>query len=55
MTNTDIPNPGSDEAVEQNCACSILDNAYGRGYLGVEGRFVINAECPLHGVDSNWE
>ncbi|WP_161668748.1 LexA family protein [Kallotenue papyrolyticum] len=47
---TPIPAPGSPEATERGCRCPILDNRYGRGYLGDPGRFVMVAACPLHGL-----
>lgn len=43
------PTPGSNQAIEQGCKCPILDNANGRGYMGVDGVFVINETCPVHG------
>lgn len=44
-------NPGSAEASEKGCKCSAKENRYGRGhhYVGGEPRFVIAAECPIHG------
>jgi hypothetical protein len=42
------PNPGSPEAVSKGCRCPVLDNANGRGYMGVEGIFVYTSCCPLH-------
>lgn len=45
---TDKPNPGSDEAIDQGCTCPVLDNAHGEGYMGVSGRFMISADCPIH-------
>lgn len=27
----DVPNPGSDEAIDRGCTCPILDNAHGAG------------------------
>jgi len=44
-----IPNAGSDEAVDLGCTCPIMDNEYGKGYMGMEDVFVFNTECPLHG------
>lgn len=44
-----IPNPGSDEALSQGCRCPVLDNAHGRGYMGVKGDFAKREDCPLHG------
>lgn len=43
------PPPGSEEAVELGCLCPVLDNARGVGYLGVPGRWVVRADCPVHG------
>jgi hypothetical protein len=44
-----IPNAGSTEAYEQGCKCPIMDNNYGKGYMGMEDVFVFNTQCPLHG------
>lgn len=44
-----IPNPGSPEAIEQNCSCPVLDNGHGRGYMGNPNAFVTSQECVLHG------
>lgn len=44
-----IPNPGSTEAYEQGCACPIMDNNYGKGYMGMKDTFVYSTTCPLHG------
>lgn len=41
-------NPGSDEAIKAGCTCPVLDNAHGRGYMGVAGIFVYRDGCPLH-------
>lgn len=48
MSENPLPNPGSDEALNQGCTCPVLDNDHGRGYYGGYG-FVIVASCPLHG------
>lgn len=45
----DLPNPGSDEAIEMGCTCPVFDNCRGRGHMGIEGIFWINAGCPVHG------
>lgn len=42
------PNPGSKEAINKGCTCPVMDNGYGRGYMGQEGMFVYNTTCPLH-------
>ena len=44
----DIPNPGSDAAIDLGCLCGSMDNHYGKGYMGEPGVFRINAGCPLH-------
>ena len=44
-----IPNAGSDEAIDLGCTCPIMDNEYGKGYIGMEDVFVFNTQCPLHG------
>ncbi len=41
-----IPNPGSDEAIDQGCICPVLDNSHGKGFGN--GRFWITDGCPLH-------
>lgn len=43
-----VPSPGSDEAISLGCVCPVLDNAHGRGYLGMEGVFVYTCGCPVH-------
>jgi hypothetical protein len=46
--NKDLPNPGSDEAIEDGCTCPVLDNEFG-SYEKTKGRFVMTIDCPLHG------
>ena len=42
----DIPNPGSDKAIEMGGTCPVLDNGHGKGsYLG---DFIVSMDCPLH-------
>lgn len=50
---TTVPNPGSKEAREQGCLCPVVDNEFGKGYLGCGDRFgfVFNQNCPLHGAN----
>lgn len=53
MTESEQPNPGSDQAREQGCLCPVMDNARGRGAWGSEGKdaiFFIRPDCPLHAV-----
>ena len=43
--------PGSDEAVKKGCLCPIMDNERGMGGMFLpEGQYVINGDCPLHGL-----
>ena len=47
-------NPGSTEAIHEGCTCPVLDNEYGRGFMGMgggEGIFVYNCDCPYHIVE----
>lgn len=49
MIQVEVPNPGSDEALDKGCTCPVLDNGHGRGR---DGHFIMMADCPLHGVRS---
>ena len=52
VENNHVPNPGSDEAIEQGCRCPVIDNGHGTGYYTTDNGvpvFVINETCPLHG------
>jgi len=42
--------PGSEDARNQGCACSILDNFKGAGRRQPDGRllFMVSEGCPLH-------
>ncbi len=51
---SEIPTPGSSEAVVRGCRCAVLDNARGRGYMGQPGIFVVTGNCPLHGLGTDW-
>ena len=42
--------PGSDKAIEQGCTCPVIDNGHGKGRG--DGQFVINMDCPIHGIDT---
>ncbi|MDQ4679416.1 hypothetical protein ACNT8L_05775 [Brucella intermedia] len=52
------PKPGSKEATELGCTCPVIDNGYGKGYMGgvkdKDGNvmFVINASCSIHGEEA---
>jgi len=44
-----VPNPGSDEAIEQGCSCPVLDNHHGKGMPFPGGpQFRITEGCSLH-------
>lgn len=45
-----IPFPGSREAIAMGCTCPVLDNGHGNPRLGMERGFVMNWDCPLHGI-----
>lgn len=46
-----VPNPGSQEAMDQGCTCPVLDNNYGAGMPNRDNNtmFWYNSDCPLHG------
>ena len=43
-----VPNPGTQEAIDAGCICPVMDNHYGRGYMGMEDVFIYTAGCPVH-------
>jgi hypothetical protein len=45
-------NPGSDEAIKAGCLCPVLDNAHGKGYMGMPEVFVMQENCPIHGTEA---
>jgi hypothetical protein len=45
---SDIPNPGTGDAVRIGCTCPVIDNHHGAGYRGQAGLFVYMAGCPVH-------
>jgi hypothetical protein len=48
----EIPNPGSQEALDMGCSCPVMDNAYGKGsgFTDDEGKpvFWYTEGCPVH-------
>ena len=50
-----VPNPGSNEAVERGCKCPVLDNSHGKGYMMQKGIFVKVVGCPLHGAPDSFQ
>lgn len=46
----EIPNPGSEAAGEAGCTCPVIDNHYGNGRPGPNGRrvFIYVEGCPVH-------
>ena len=45
------PPPGSETAVVLGCNCPRMDNAYGKGFMGMEGVYVYREGCPVHAND----
>ena len=44
-----IPNPGSHEARDQGCVCSVHDNHHGQGIqLNNELIYWVHDKCPVH-------
>jgi hypothetical protein len=49
-----VPNPGSNAALELGCTCPVLDNHYGKGFPElftdiIGGKcFWIAQDCPVH-------
>lgn len=43
-----VPHPGTDAALMRGCKCPVIDNGYGRGWMGQAGVFVYTVGCPLH-------
>lgn len=42
------PNPGSEEAIKAGCKCPVIDNGYGKGYMGQKDTFIFSSECSIH-------
>lgn len=50
---TDIPPPGSDEAVRLGCQCSVFTNHHGRGFAAHSGVvYDVDLDCPMHGAET---
>lgn len=50
---SDLPNPGSKEALARGCTCPVLDNNHGAGIKLSESdmpTFWFNPNCPVHAV-----
>lgn len=45
---SDAPDPGTPEALNRGCTCSVIDNHHGKGWRGVAGSFAYDFACPLH-------
>ena len=52
---SDPPNPGSQEAQDMGCSCPVIDNANGRGYMGMKDVFVYQHDCLIHSADDQAE
>lgn len=44
----ELPNPGTQEAIDAGCTCPVIDNGGGRRYLGMEDIFCCSEGCPIH-------
>lgn len=54
LANRELYPPGSPEAVERGCTCSVEENAEGIGHWSHGWTWLINHECPLHWWESNY-
>ena len=48
---SEVPPPGSREAIATGCRCACADNCHGRGYHhDLYGRplYIVSEDCPLH-------
>ncbi len=43
-----VPNPGSDAALEQGCICAVLDNCHGKFAPWPPNGWYITGGCPVH-------
>ena len=50
-----VPNPGSQDAIDQGCTCPIIDNGHGSDRIGKIRGFYISKGCPLHDKEIDWE
>lgn len=54
VSRLETPKPGSPEAIRIGCACPIMDNGHGKGWMGGvkdengETIFVYTVGCPVH-------
>jgi hypothetical protein len=46
-----IPNPGSDEAIDQGCICAVLDNNHGKFAPYPPHGWWLTVGCPVHGEE----
>ena len=54
---SDLPNPGSKEAIEQGCKCPVIDNNRGAGIPDADGKvnfFWYSSDCELHCSKVGW-
>lgn len=48
-----VPNPGSDEAINQGCICPVIDNGRGSEELGRIRGFYYTVGCLVHDKDTD--
>lgn len=49
---TEIPDPGSPDAVAEGCICPVFANRHGLGIEGSDGIFEMVVGCPVHEIAS---
>lgn len=52
-----IPNPGSEEALNDGCVCPVIDNHYGKGFSYENDdtpHFWYTGGCPVHNPDNKY-
>lgn len=47
---SNIPEPGSADAQQLGCRCPIMDNASGRGVMGLGKDWIVSGDCPVHSI-----
>lgn len=50
---SEIPNPGSDEALAIGCKCPVMDNNHGKRLPWI-GAWWIDIRCSIHGWGSSY-
>lgn len=50
MNRDNVPNPGSEKALDLGCECPVIDNHHGEGRPDGNGgrEFIYVKDCPVH-------